>query len=57
MIFRDFFRMLLRFCAANDTKHISITVLLTSMCSMIKLEEIRFTVEDVPQIYFFVTLT
>ena len=49
--------MLLRFCAANGTKHISITVLLTSMCSMIKLEEIRITGEDVPQIYFFVTLT
>ena len=54
---KAFFCVLLRFCAANGTKHISIAVLLTSMCSMIKLEEIYNTSEDVPQIYFFVTLT
>ena len=57
MIFRYFFHVLLRFCAANGTKRISTTVLLTSMCSMIKLEEIRITGGDVPQINFFITLT
>ena len=36
--------------AQQTEKHISITVLLTSMCSIIKLEEIRNTSEDVPHI-------
>lgn len=54
---KAFFCVLLRFCSANGTKRISITVLLTSMCSMIKLEEICNNSEDVPQVYFFVILT
>lgn len=46
------FLVLFRFFAANSTKRISITVLLTSLCSTTKLEEIRNRNEDVPQIFF-----
>lgn len=52
VMYSALFHVLFRFCAANGTKRISVTVLLTSLCSMIKLEEIRNRNEDVPQISF-----